>query len=170
MHVEQTKAKSPPIIQVLLFWPRCCRQFSGLSSYSPLMDLAPLKTRKCCAPCKKDLCQLILCFSFLFLRSFFITNILLAPSRAVTFWSAPIHALIIYSKENHRTISEKENTDVYIFKDCSGSSNENITCGVSWPRTWTWQGNSIVFILYILFQRTRICTMIVSTITIKSHS
>jgi len=115
MHVEQTQAKSPPIIQVLLFWPRCCRQFSGLSSYSPLMDLAPLKTRKCCAPCKKDLCQLILCFSFLFLRSFFITNILLAPSRAVTFWSAPIHALIIYSKENHRQRYLRKETLMFIY-------------------------------------------------------
>ena len=115
MHVEQTQAKSPPIIQVLLFWPRCCRQFSGLSSYSPLMDLAPLKTRKCCAPCKNDLCQLILCFSFLFLLSFFITNILLAPSRAVTFWSAPIHALIIYSKENHRQRYLRKETLMFIY-------------------------------------------------------
>ena len=115
MHVEQTQAKSPPIIQVLSFWPRCCRQFSGLSSYSPLMDLAPLKTRKCCAPCKKDLCQLILCFSFLFLLSFFITNILLAPSRAVTFWSAPIHALIIYSKENHRQRYLTKKTLMFIY-------------------------------------------------------
>lgn len=100
MHVEKAQAKSPPIIQVLSFRPRCCRQFSGLSSDRPLMDLAPLKTRKCCAPCKIDLCQLILCFSFLFLLSLFITNILQAPSRVVSFgqhlsmpWSSTVRKI-----------------------------------------------------------------------------
>ena len=52
MHVEKAQAKSPPIIQVLSFRARCCRQFSGLSSDRPLMDLDTLKSRKCYVPCK----------------------------------------------------------------------------------------------------------------------
>ena len=118
MHVEQAQAKSSPIIQVLSFWPRWCRQFSGLSSDRPLMDLAPLKTRKCCAPCKKDLCQLILCFSSLFFSfppllfhyQYFTSSI---PS--CSFWSAPIHALIIYSKENHRQRYLRKETLMFIY-------------------------------------------------------
>ena len=61
-----------------------------------------------------DLCQLILRLSFLF------PSALLLPTfyysiPTCNFWSAPIHALIIYSKENHRQRYLRKETLMYIY-------------------------------------------------------